>query len=182
MDERGCANHLTSSELTMIDRRWLVLLILFVSGELHAQSPSDEHVQPSVLFVCEHGSVKSLLAKLLFERAAAREGLSVTAASRGTIPDRDVPEWMREALNRDGFVIGDWRPAALQPADLSSAQRVITFDVSLPESEAADSPPERWDGLPSVSENYPQGRNAIERKVEQLVRELKISVRTPSSK
>lgn len=133
-----------------------------------ADQPAD--VQP-VLFVCEHGSVKSLLARLLFEQAAASEGLAVPAASRGTVPDAEVPEWMRAALERDGFHIGDWRPTALSEVDIRSARLVVTFDISLaPEGDAEI---ERWDGLPAVSKDYVVGREAIAARIKQLIVELK---------
>ena len=44
-----------------------------------------------VLFVCEHGTVKSLLAKLLFEEYAAQVRLHMRAESRGTAVDSVVP-------------------------------------------------------------------------------------------
>lgn len=142
-----------------------------------AYVPAEEQPLESgnVLFVCEHGSVKSLLAKLLFERTAAREGLTLHAVSRGTAPDAAVPEWMRAALERDGFDIGAWRPVALSPRDLRSAQRVVTFDVTLASDGLVGPATEHWDGLPSVSRDYGMGREAIAARVEELVQELKRS-------
>lgn len=49
----------------------------------------------TVLFVCEHGTVKSLLARVLFERYAKEVGLPMIAVSRGTKADSVVPAWMR---------------------------------------------------------------------------------------
>lgn len=148
-----------------------LMLMLWVSVQTQALA-SDQRtdIQP-ILFVCEHGSVKSLLAKLLFEKTATREGLAIPVASRGTAPDAEVPEWMRSALERDGFEIGDWRPTALSETDIRSARHVVTFDVSSP--SLGDAIIERWDGLPSVGEDYDAGREAIAARVEQLVAELK---------
>lgn len=133
-----------------------------------------------MLFVCEHGSVKSLLARLLFEQAVASEGLAIPAVSRGTIPDAEVPEWMRTALERDGLDIGAWRPTALSEADIHSARLVVTFDVSL--AFEGDAEIERWDGLPAVSKDYVVGREAIAARVKQLVSELRQTVETEHSK
>ena len=44
-------------------------------------SPSD-----TVLFICEHGTVRSLIVTLLFERYARQVGLHMTAVSRERIP------------------------------------------------------------------------------------------------
>lgn len=78
---------------------------------------------------------------------------------------------MRVALTRDGFNIGKWRPVALSEADLSSAQRVITFDVALPHE--GDPEASRWDGLPAISEDYAAGRSAIGARIDELVKELR---------
>jgi protein-tyrosine-phosphatase len=150
-----------------------VALALWALAPAQAPTAEPATTPDTVLFVCEHGSVKSLLAKLLFERAAAREGLKVHAVSRGISPDAEVPDWMRAALRGDGFAIGQWRPTALSPADIHSAYRVVSFDVALPPDTDAQPTPERWDGLPSVSEDYLTGREAIAARIDELVRDLK---------
>ena len=145
-------------------------LALWVFGA--EQAPASDHRAEvrQVLFVCEHGSVKSLMGKLLFEQAAAREGLAVTAVSRGTAPDAEVPDWMRAALERDGFQIDAWQPTELSEADIRSARYIVTFDVSLPSN--GDAEIEHWDGLPALSKDYVAGREAIAARVKQLVVEL----------
>jgi hypothetical protein len=147
-------------------------LVLSLSTPAQAPAADEQHAETqTVLFVCEHGSVKSLLAKLLFEQAAVREGLAVHAASRGTLPDAEVPEWMRTALERDGFEIGSWRPAALSETDVRTARRVVTFDVTLPPDGEVEI--ERWNGLPAVSEDYAAGREAMAARIEELVADLR---------
>lgn len=147
--------------------------VLVIAMTLLAIPLADGDTQDTVLFVCEHGSVKSLLAATLFERAAAREGLAVRSVSRGTAPDTAVPAWLRSAMQADELDTGARQPLPLRDADLASAKRVIVFDVSLPPSVSAQAPVERWDGLPSVREDYRRGRDAIAAKVEELVRRLK---------
>lgn len=147
-----------------------VMLVLWVCMSTLARAADQAAEAQTVLFVCEHGSVKSLLAKLLFEQAAAREGLAVSAASRGTAPDAAVPDWMRTELQRDGFHIGPWKPTALTEADIHGARLVVTFDVSLPSK--VDTGIERWDGLPAASKDYVAGRDAIAARIEKLIAEL----------
>lgn len=133
---------------------------------------SEADSTDTVLFVCEHGSVKSMLAATLFERAAAREGLSVRSVSRGTAPDAAIPRWLRSAMEADDLEVGERRPLPLSDADLMSATRVIVFDVSLPPTVPAETAVERWDGLPSVSKDYRLAREAIAARVEDLVGRL----------
>lgn len=147
-----------------------LMLVLAAHGLAPAFAADQTAETGPVLFVCKHGSVKSLLAKLLFERAAAREGLAVASVSRATAPDPEVPEWMRAALERDGFDLGSWKPTAMSEADAQSARMTVTFDVSLP--AGSDVPIEHWDGLPAVSKDYAAGRDAIAARIDQLVAEL----------
>ena len=44
-----------------------------------------------VVFVCEHGSVKSPIAASLFDRTAEKRGLPFRAVSRGVNPEEHVP-------------------------------------------------------------------------------------------
>jgi len=44
-----------------------------------------------VLFVCLHGSAKSLIALEHFRRLAAERGIAVEAAAAGTAPDAEIP-------------------------------------------------------------------------------------------
>ena len=132
-------------------------------------------VQPArtVLFVCEHGTVKSLLAKVLFEQYAAEVGLRMQAVSRGTHADSTVPAWMQQRLNLDHIALGTWRPQTLRPTDFADAAYIVSFDVPLGSMAGASAPRDQWDGLPSVSKDYASGRDAIKKRVHALVDSLK---------
>lgn len=66
------------------------VLLALAPLSVSAQSRATPTPKP-VLFVCEHGTVRSLLAKVLFEEYAASVGLNMTAVSRGTQADSVVP-------------------------------------------------------------------------------------------
>jgi arsenate reductase (thioredoxin) len=127
----------------------------------------------TVLFVCEHGTVKSLLAKVLFEQYAQEVGLQMNAVSRGTRADTVVPPWMLRGLTLDHIALGSWRPQPLGAADLADASYVVSFDVPTAETAAARVPRVQWDGLPSVTQDYAKGRDSIKARVHQLVDSLK---------
>jgi protein-tyrosine-phosphatase len=44
----------------------------------------------TVVFVCEHGSAKSVVAAANFNRLAGERGLGLRAVSRGTDPDAEI--------------------------------------------------------------------------------------------
>jgi arsenate reductase (thioredoxin) len=151
----------------------LVAVFAFgVSKPAGAQTASPAP-SPHVLFVCEHGTVRSLIAKLEFEAYAKRVGLRMSAVSRGTQADSAVPGWMLKALDGDQIALGIWRPQQLLSSDLASAAMVVSFDVPTAATSAATAPRTQWDGLPSVSQNYVQGRDAIHARVHRLVDSLR---------
>ena len=152
-------------------RQKAIMLIAVASLRLGAQQANARPVK-TVLFVCEHGTVRSLLAKVLFEEYAAEVGLQMQAVSRGTRADSVVPPWMQRGLAADHMVLGSWRPQTLRPADLANASYVVSFDVPIAATIAARAPQAHWDGLPSVSQDYSSGRRAIKARVHQLVDSL----------
>ncbi len=159
--------------------RWSVgaLVGLVVVGAPHHLSAQRAATSTStggtVLFVCEHGTVKSLLAKVLFEQYAQEVGLRMRAESRGTHADSIVPPWMLRGLATDQVDLGSWRPQSLRPADLATASYVVSFDVPQSATAAARAPRTQWDSLPSVTQDYSKGRDAIKVRVHQLVDSLK---------
>jgi len=129
--------------------------------------------QGTVLFVCEHGTVRSLLAKILFEQYAKEVGLNMLAVSRGTAVDSALPAFMVQGLKADHVSLGSWRPQTLGPSDLANASFVVSFDIPLAATATANVPRAQWDALPPVSQNYAAGRDAIKMRVHQLVDSLK---------
>src|SRR6185369_3674390 len=113
--------------------RWHHSVLLLTSiaaapSQLWAQQAAT-HEPQTVLFVCEHGTVKSLLAKVLFEEYAQQVGLEMRAESRGTKVDSVVPPWMLRGLAMDHVTLGGWRPQGLRESDVMAASYVVSFDV-----------------------------------------------------
>jgi chromate transport protein ChrA/protein-tyrosine-phosphatase len=117
-----------------------------------------------VVFVCEHGSAKSLVAASLFQRMARERGLEVAGVSRGTAPDAAVPAPVVEALKGDGVDVAGYRPQALTEADLVAAgTRVVAIGVALPDFARRGAPHavEEWTDIPPVSTDYRAARAAL---------------------
>jgi hypothetical protein len=132
-----------------------------------------------VVFVCEHGNVKSLIAASLFNRMAAERGIAARAISRGTAPDSAVPSLVRNGLRADGIDIGSVAPVGLGVTDGRGTRLFVAFDVNVPPAIAKGTPVRRWDGTPSVMQGYDNGRSAIAERVAQLVDEMALAVRKP---
>src|SRR6266446_1394120 len=105
--------------------------------------------QGKVLFVCLHGSAKSLIAAEYFNRLAAARGLAARATSAGTEPD-------------------DVIPPRVTPSDVEGATVVVTFACDLGELAARAPRIERWD-VPAVSEDFQRARDVIVARVAGLL-------------
>jgi len=123
-----------------------------------------------VLFVCEHGAAKSVLAATYFNHFAERSGLSMRAVARGTAPDAEIPPAVVQGLARAGLAPCTPAPIALAPADLEAATQVVTFDQ--PQVATLVPMPGRvlsWNDLPPVSADFGVARDAILAKVQALI-------------
>ena len=130
-------------------------------------------MSPSVLFVCLHGSAKSVIASEHFRRFAAERGLAADTASAGTEPDAEIPPGVAQGLRGDGIDPGGLRPQAVTRADLERASRVVAFGCDLTAMAPAGLVVERWDDVPAVSENYGRARDVIAARVRGLVDQLR---------
>jgi arsenate reductase (thioredoxin) len=129
---------------------------------------------PHVLFVCEHGSAKSVIAATYFNQMAMRRGLSLRAFARGISPHAEIPRPVVEGLEAEGLVPCTVTPDALSPADFVGARQVVAFDQpQLAAKAALPALVMEWDGLPDVSDNFGIARDAILAKVRSLVDDLK---------
>ena len=130
---------------------------------------------PVVVFVCLHGSAKSVIASEHFRRLSNQRGLDVSVACAGTEPDAEIPARVVQGLLADGFDVRGQQPRAIARADLERASHVIAFGCDL----AAVAPPgltiERWDEVPAVSEDYGRARDAITTRVRALVDQMLVA-------
>jgi arsenate reductase (thioredoxin) len=124
----------------------------------------------TILFVCEHGSAKSVVAAAHFNEIAAARGLPFRAISRGTVPDAEMAPAAVKGLLGDGLKPGDPAPMKLEQPDLDAAVRVVTF-CALPPELQARSPVEQWE-VPPVSTEYAASREAMLLRIERLLLEL----------
>jgi low molecular weight phosphotyrosine protein phosphatase len=85
-----------------------LIVIGFASSGAQATTPTP----PAIVFVCEHGAAKSVIATGYFNKLAAERGLSYRATFRGTSPQDDVSVRAVAALKEDGIAVpsGSLRP------------------------------------------------------------------------
>ena len=134
-----------------------------ITAATHPRQPTG------VVFVCEHGSVKSLVAMEHFNRKAREQVLPYRAVARGTAPEPTVPPAVRQGLQTDGFEVASFVPQLLRPTDVDNAALVVSFDDDLTKMVGGTTRYLKWDDLPGVLTDYSRGRDAIVSHVDALV-------------
>ena len=133
------------------------------------------HEEPVILFVCEHGAAKSVIAAVHFNRLAEEVGLQIKALARGTKPDLEISEQTMRGLSKDGLALTEPAPQKLSPDDIQTAQYLVSFCELPAEYTQGAVVAEQWDGIPAVSENYERARDAIVERLHQLVSRIRRS-------
>src|SRR5436305_15292233 len=102
-------------------------LLLVPSVSVLAQPVAARGLQDhTILFVCEHGSAKSIIAAAHFNDLAARTGSPYRAIARGLHPDREMPSYVKSGLRSERLDVRAWQPKQFIQKDALTADRVIT--------------------------------------------------------
>ncbi len=125
----------------------------------------------TVLFVCLHGSAKSLIAAEHFRRVGAERDIDVEAIAAGTEPYAEIPPRVVQGLLGDGIDVRGRRPRQVTRTDLERASRVVTFGCELGDLAPPGLALERWDDVPAVSEDFKKARDAIVSRLPRLLDE-----------
>src|SRR5260370_19887891 len=139
------------------------VLAVFLCGlsVVFAQSGKPPDAKPTIVFVCEHGSAKSIIAAAEFERMAKEKGLELNILARGTNPDHEIPKPVRDGLKADGFDVGAPKPIKVSRKDLKDAAKIVSFGPDLKPWLDHGTAVLDWSATPSVNENYPTAHDYI---------------------
>ena len=121
-----------------------------------------------IVFVCEHGAAKSILAAAHFKRLAREKDLGYHAIARGTHPDAELSSKTVAGLREDGLTPDEPIPTELTWEDIESAERIVSF-CDLPEEYHQKAIVEQWDDIPPVSGDYQKARDAIVSRLQKLI-------------
>jgi arsenate reductase (thioredoxin) len=158
--------------------RWGLIALLtvgiWVGAPSFAQTPAAARTNAPhrIVFVCEHGSVKSLIATLYFNQRAQQRALPYTAVARGTSPEPTVPATVQQGLRAAGFDVVHYVPQPFKTSDVDGALLVVSFDQDTTKTVAGRVQELRWDNLPAVTANYAVGRDEILKRVDGLIERL----------
>jgi protein-tyrosine-phosphatase len=137
-----------------------------------AKGQATSEKTPSILFICEHGAAKSVIAAAYFDKLAQERRLNYRAVFRGTNPDAAIAPVAEKGLAQDGLKTQGWKPQLITKKDMDAAAAIVTLGCALPGKEAVAEKVAAWEGVPSPSENYTATRDDIVKRVQRLVDEL----------
>ena len=145
---------------------------MFFVGMLVLSFVQSAAPSPAVIFVCEHGAAKSVIATAYFNKLATERGLPYRATFRGTTPQDDLSVLAVEGLKADGVAIPSGKPSAISKADVSGATHIFAIGCTLPQNAVRSGKAADWSDVPD-DKGYAPMRDAIVRHVRQLLDELK---------
>jgi protein-tyrosine-phosphatase len=134
--------------------------------------PASAAKPTTVLFMCPHGSARSVLASAYFQKLAKERGLNVRVDSAGMQPDAVVGPVIAEHLMKNGYAVPIVTPRAVTPGDLATADVVISLGCDLTGLPAPRGTLQQWNDVPGPSENLAGADEAIRQHVAELVEEL----------
>jgi len=123
----------------------------------------------TLVFVCVHGSAKSLIAAEYFRRLAEQRGLEIGVISAGIDPDPEVPAHVINGLLDDGIDVRGRTPQPVSREDITNAWRVVSFACDLVDLASPDLSIERWDDVPAVVEDFDAARDVIVTRLQPLL-------------
>jgi protein-tyrosine-phosphatase len=126
---------------------------------------------PSIVFMCEHGAAKSVIATAYFNKLAAERGLPDQATFRGRNPQDELSERAVAGLKADGVAVPSGKPTAIADEDIAKATHIFAIGCALPDKARQSGKADDWSDVPD-DKGYPAMRDAIVRHVTELLDRL----------
>jgi arsenate reductase len=149
----------------------LMIAIAALLAATAAHAGQSAKPAPRVVFVCEHGAAKSVIATAYFNKIAVERGLPYRATFRGTSPQAELSVSALKGLREDGLDIPAGKPAAISEQDVSDATDIFAIGCTLPAHAKASGKAADWSDVPD-DQGYGPMRDAIRRHVVLLLDDL----------
>ena len=115
---------------------------------------------------------EDVLASAYFIKAAKERGLNVRVISGGTEPDPAVSSAIAKRITDQGLAVPIDKPRRITDDEFRSADVVISIGCDLKGLPEPKGRLQRWDEVPSPSENLDATDAAIRKRVQALIEEL----------
>jgi protein-tyrosine-phosphatase len=144
--------------------------LILVAAVALAQGAPKPVPPKTVVFLCEHGAAKSVIAAAYFNQLAAERHLPFHAIARGTTPQEELSQSAVAGLKKDHVAFPNDKPKLLSQPDARKAVRVVAF-CPVPDSLAKSKRVERFD-VPAPADGYDKSRDEILKHVRELIDQL----------
>jgi arsenate reductase (thioredoxin) len=142
----------------------LIIISIIFSTSCNAQLKK-------IVFVCEHGSAKSVIAAAYFNKLAKEMNLPYEAVARGTSPDTVISQKTKQLLIQENLYDKTFVPQRLSQQDVNGAQQVFLF-YPLPQTIKGENNIQYWMGVDAVNGDFVKLKNDIVAKVTPLIDSL----------
>jgi arsenate reductase len=126
----------------------------------------------TVVFVCQHGAAKSVLAAALLERLAVERGVPLRALARGTEPEPQVAPAVAAGLLEQGIDVGAWQPGLVTGDDLAGTWRVVSLGPDLSHLRPVGTLVQVWSDVPAVADSLQEAQAVIASRLSALFKDL----------
>jgi arsenate reductase len=130
-----------------------------------------------LVFVCLHGSAKSLIAAEYLTRKARERGIDAIGVSHGEEPDAAVPSHVVENMAAKGFDLRAYIPKPVTAEVLANAETIVTFGCDLSALLPPGKPVTCWAACPAVSDGFAPAWDFITASVDRLLERMPVSAR-----
>jgi protein-tyrosine-phosphatase len=159
----------TSASRLALSLSAVVIVAVMLGGAVSARQVRA--LEPRIVFVCEHGAAKSVIATAYFNKLAEERGLPYRATFRGTSPQEALSASAVEGLRSDGVPVPSGKPAAIAAGDVARATHIFAIGCTLPAAAVSSGKSADWTDVPE-GKGYAATRDAIVAHVKQLLDDL----------
>jgi arsenate reductase len=138
---------------------------------LHVSFMAFGQTKKKIIFVCEHGSAKSVIAVAYFNKFAKEQNLPYEAVARGTDPDTVISPKTKQLLIQEKLFDKTFVPQRLSQQDVDGAQQVFLF-YTLPQTIKDKNNIQYWMGVDAVNGDFVRLKNDIVAKIIPLIDSL----------
>jgi arsenate reductase (thioredoxin) len=124
-----------------------------------------------IVFVCEHGSAKSVIAATYFNKLAKEKNIPWQAVARGTNPDAVISPKTKKLLEEDTLLDNAFIPQRLSQQDVDEAKRVFLF-YELPKDIKDENKIQYWRDINAVNDDFRKLRDDIVTRITPLIDSL----------
>jgi arsenate reductase (thioredoxin) len=148
-------------------------VFLMLAAAMHCQARrSAEKAQSQVVFVCEHGAAKSVIAAAYFNQLSAERGTSLRAVARGSDPQPEPSTTAVAGLRGDGLEAAPTNPQPVTGGDVRTSFQVVAFDCLEPAMRPLSAMGMCWNDVPELANGYHPVRDSIRTHVAALLDQL----------